>query len=369
MEVTITNLDHQGRGIARINNKIVFIPNSIPGEIVNIKITKEKKKFMEGKIISFKEKSPNRVENLCPYYTKCGGCQLLHLTYQQQLVYKKEKIENIFKRYGLGDIKINDVIASPSKCNYRNKVTFHILNNKLGFYENNSNNFIEINNCLLVNKLINDNINKIPKKDNKIIVRSNNLEILFEQNKKIMHTIVDYKFLVSIDSFFQVNDHVTPLLYNKVKEYLSPNKNDIILDLYCGTGTIGIFISKEVKKVIGIELNQSAINDAVENAKLNNVNNIEFICGDAGNEATKLKIQPDGIIIDPPRAGLDKNAINTLLKFNSKKIIYVSCDPLTLVRDLNLLNDSYEIIEVTPFDMFPNTYHVECCVLLKLKNN
>jgi len=369
VEVSITNLDHQGRGISRINNKIVFIPNTIPGEIVNIKITKDKKKFMEAKVLNFIKKSPERIDNLCPYYPKCGGCQLLHMTYKKQLEYKEDKVKNIFTRYGLGNVTINQIIGSPSKFNYRNKVTFHFYNNKLGLYEDNSTKFVEISNCLLVNEKINNYIDKLPKNNEKIIVRSNNKDIIYEQNKKIIHAIDGYQFLVSIDSFFQINDYITPLLYNKVKEYLKPNKKDIVLDLYCGTGTIGIFVSNTVKKVIGIEINESSIKDAWENAKLNNVNNIEFICGDAGLESKKLKIKPDSIIVDPPRAGLNKEAINTILNFKPKKIVYVSCDPMTLVRDLNSLKDYYNIDEITPFDMFPNTYHVECCVCLTTKND
>lgn len=366
MVVQITDLDHYGRGIARIDNKITFIPNSIPGEIVDIKITTTKKNFMEGKIIKFIEKSPIRVDNLCPYYPKCGGCQLLHLPYKEQLEYKEKKIINIFKRYGI-NTKIKPIIGSPSKLNYRNKVTFHCQQNKLGFYQDSSNNFIEIKNCILLNDNINKNLNSIPFGSDKIIIRSNNKELLYEKNKKIIHTIDDYNFLVSIESFFQINDYVTPLLYNKVKEYLKPQKTDTILDLYCGTGTIGIFISNQVKKVIGIEINEQAIKDAKENAKLNIVKNIEFICGDAGLESQKLNIKPNSIIIDPPRAGLNVETINTILKFNPNKIIYVSCDPMTLVRDLNRLKEYYFIDEITPFDMFPNTYHVECCVSLTKK--
>lgn len=368
MEVNITKLDHQGRGIARINNKIIFIPNTIPGETVDIKITKEKKNFMEGKVVNFIKKSPNRIESICPYYPRCGGCQLLHIPYQQQLEYKEEKLKNIFKKYGLNDIKINNIIGSPNKFYYRNKVTFQTSNNKLGFYQDNSNKLIEINHCLLLNENLNNNIKYLPKNNTQVIVRGNADDIIYEQSKKIIHTIGDYKFLVSINSFFQINDYITPLLYNKIKQYLSPTKKDVVLDLYCGTGTIGIFISDTVKKVIGIEINESAVKDAWENAKINNVDNIEFICGDAGLESRKLTIKPDSIIIDPPRAGLSRDAIKTILNFNPKTIVYVSCDPMTLVRDLNILKDYYIIEELTPFDMFPNTYHIECCVLLKSRN-
>lgn len=365
--VSITELDHQGRGIARIDNKIVFIPNTIPGELVEIEITKDKKKFMEGKVIHFIEKSEDRIENLCPYYPKCGGCQLLHMPYSKQLDYKNKKMQNILTRYGLETVTLQNIVASPKTTHYRNKATFQNENNTLGYFEEESYHFIPIANCLLLDEKINENIKKLPTNQGKLIVRSNQEEITFEENKKVIHTIVDYKFLVSLPSFFQINDSVTPLLYEKVKEYLNPTKEDIILDLYCGTGTIGIFVSKDCKKVIGIEKCEEAIKDAKENAKLNHISNIEFICGDAGVETKKLKEKPTSIIIDPPRSGLNKETIDIIMKLEPKKIVYVSCDPMTLVRDLNILKEKYNIIEITPFDMFPNTYHVENVTLLTKK--
>lgn len=366
-KVTITDLDHQGRGISRINNKIVFIPNTIPKEVVEINITKDKKKFMEGKMVSILEKSKDRVENLCPYYPKCGGCQLLHMPYSMQLEYKQKKMQNILNRYGLGNIPLNPIVKSPKIFHYRNKATFQNENHTLGYFEEESYHFIPIDNCLLLDKKINENIKNLPTNQGKLIVRSNQKEITFEEQKKVMHNIVDYKFLVSLPSFFQINDSVTPLLYEKVKEYLNPTKEDVILDLYCGTGTIGIFVSRECSKVIGIEKCKEAILDAKENAKINHVTNIEFICGDAGIETKKLKEKPTSIIVDPPRSGLNKETIDIILKLEPTKIVYVSCDPMTLVRDLNILKEKYEIKEITPFDMFPNTYHVENVATLFFK--
>ncbi len=363
-KVSITSLDHQGRGIGRINGKIIFIPNTLPDEIVEIEITKEKKKFMEGKVINFIKKSDHRIENLCPYYPKCGGCQLLHMPYSEQLNYKQKKMQNILARYGLENVSLQNIIASPKEFHYRNKATFQNQNNMLGYFEEESYHFIPIEDCLLLDEKINNNIKSLPTNQGKLVVRSNQKEITYEDTKKVIHTIVDYKFLVSLPSFFQINDSVTPLLYGKVKEYLNPTKEDTILDLYCGTGTIGIFVSDCCKKVIGIEKCKEAIIDAKENAQLNNISNIEFICGDAGIETKKLKEKPTSIIIDPPRSGLNKETIDIIMTLEPFKIVYVSCDPMTLVRDLNILKEKYEIKEITPFDMFPNTYHVENVVLL-----
>ncbi len=363
--VCIENLDHLGRGIAKRNQKIVFIPNTIPGEIVEIELVKEKKKYDEAKVTSFYKESEERVKNLCPYFPRCGGCQLLHLPYSKQLQYKQEKMKNILDRYHLDSVKLNKIVASPNRFHYRNKVTFQNQNHQLGYFEGESNHFIPIQNCLLLDEKINQSIPTLPTNQGKLIVRSNQKEITFHPNKKIMHTIGDFQFAVSLESFFQVNDSVTPLLYQKVKEYLSPSKEDILLDLYCGTGTIGIFVSREAKKVIGIEKNKQAIEDAIENARINHIPNIEFLCGDAGIEANKLKEKITGIIIDPPRSGLNHQTLQTILQIHPSKIVYVACDPMTLIRDLNILKEDYRVEEITPFDMFPNTYHVENVVLLK----
>ena len=367
MQVTITDLDHQGRGIGRIDNKIIFIPNTMKDEIVDVEITKEKKNFLEGKVVKWVRLNPNRMANLCPYYPQCGGCQILHLPYPEQLSYKENKVRNILNRYHLENVPLKSITASPQQFHYRNKVTFQNENQKLGFYEEETHHFMEIKECLLLDNIINKAIPSLPTQKGKLVVRSNQKDITFDTNKKVMHTIVDFQFLVSLESFFQINDYVTPLLYQKVKDYLKANESATVLDLYCGTGTIGIFVSRECKKVIGIEINQEAIQNAKENAKNNHVSNITFICGDAGKETKKLKENITSVIVDPPRAGLNSETIDTILSIHPKKIVYVSCDPMTLVRDLNILKEHYDIIEITPFDMFPNTYHVECVCLLQNK--
>ena len=180
-------------------------------------------------------------------------------------------------------------------------------------------------------------------------------------------TIGKYKYIVSLESFFQVNDNVTYKMYEKIKEYCGANKEDIILDLYCGTGTIGIYLSDSCKKVLGIEINKQAIKDANKNKELNGINNIEFIASDVSKVINKIDIKPNIIVVDPPRAGLDEYTIKEIIKINPKKLIYTSCDPMTLARDLNILKYYFNIKEITPFDMFPNTYHVETVCELESK--
>ena len=404
MEVLIDRMDHQGRGIGKINNKTIFVYNALPGELVDVEIIYENKKYLEGKVIKYLKESNKRIEPICPYYKECGGCDLMHISYNDELEYKENKIKQIIDKFTSLDENLVKLIVGNNINEYRNKATFHI-NNNIGYYKKKSNDIIKINKCLIVNEKINNILDKLQKinldnvyeivirtsiflNDNMIIFKINNdidIEkiknidvdnIIIYQNRKyntikgkgyILDKIGEYIFKISPDSFFQINTIQAKNLYDKVLEYLTPTKEDKILDLYCGTGTIGIYISKYVKEVKGIEINSYAIKDAVENKKLNNIDNISFECLDA-SDISKIKEKFDKIVIDPPRSGLDKKTIDYLIKSGSKKIVYVSCDPITLARDLNILNDYYDIKEITPVDMFSRTYHVECVCLLTLKN-
>lgn len=388
--VKIENLDHFGRGIAKVNNMPIFVENSLINEEVEIVITKEKKKYMEGFVSNYLKKSPLRVESNCPYYDKCGGCDLLHMSYEEQLKYKENKVKEIIKKFS-GLECVNSIVGSI-QFNYRNKVTLHVKNGVIGYYKENSNEIISIDKCLLVDERINILIDEIKNLNlngiNKIVIRVTNNESMAifygdinsninlradtiiinskvtKGNGYIEENIGDLKFIISPTSFFQVNNVGMINIYNKVLDYVDGGN---ILDLYCGTGTIGIYVSKKADKVLGIEINDEAIKDALLNKKINNINNVDFISGDVGTVLSKNKFKFDIVIVDPPRAGLDNNSINNIIKINPKKIIYVSCDPVTLARDLNILKEYYDVLEITPFDMFSNTYHVECVCLLKLR--
>lgn len=391
--IEILRLDHQGRGIGKIDNKIIFIPNTLPGEIIEYNITKSKKKYLEGEITKFIKKSSQRIEPICPYYNKCGGCQLMHLNYQNQLKYKQEKIENIIHKYVNENIKIESIIKADNIYNYRNKITLH-SKNKIGMYKKDSNDIINIDSCLIANNKINEiikELNKINIYEDEIIIRNNgqdsllkyqneqnnfnkiNVDSIILNNQNIkgkgynIETIENLKFIISPTSFFQVNTEQTIKLYNLIKNLANCNKSDNILDLYCGTGTIGLFINNNSKNILGIEINKDAIKDANQNIILNHIQNAKFINDDAKNYINKVNYQPDIIIVDPPRSGLFKGMIEKLIKFKAKKIIYVSCDPITLSRDLKELTNRYQIEKIYPIDMFPNTYHVESVCLLTLK--
>ena len=388
----IEKLDYYGRGISRSSGKVYFIENALKDEDVSITLLKEKKKYCEAKLKEISNISKDRTEAKCKYYNVCGGCQIMHI--------KKEKVEEILKKFLKYNKDVNDIVFSKN-FNYRNKVVLHIKDNKLGFYKNKTNELIEIDKCLLLNPVINDLIsylkNYIELKDiEKITIKVGNktnevmliidgsiayykklLEIVdvLIINEKVMTTkdyITSYignkKYIIKKNSFFQVNYDISTRMYNKVKDVIVKEKSKNVLDLYCGTGTIGIYISDVVSKITGIEVVSDAIEAANTNKKINNVENIEFILGKVEDKLDFISNNNiDTVIVDPPRSGLHKKVIPILEKISPKTIIYVSCDPITMARDIKLLSNNYELVEVTPYDMFPNTYHVECVCVLKLK--
>ena len=396
MNVKIEKLDHFGRGITNINNKICFVENALPNEIVNIEIIKETKKYFLAKTIDFIEKSPSRIIEPCSFYNECGGCNLEHLSFSKENEFKRRKVQELLVKFA----KINPTLVKETifsdEYNYRNKVTLHGKNNIFGYYKENSNDLLKIDKCLLLDKKINELIKFLQKEENEIaelLIRTNNdsskimlkitgqvnnletlkskVDVLFINDKcltsseKIITTIGSKKYYLSIDSFFQVNKTLTEKLYDKVKEQVEKVRPNKLLDLYCGTGSIGIYVGEFAKEVIGVDYSKSNIEDANENKKLNNLNNITFINAKVENVIDTFK-DIDMIIVDPPRAGLDQKTINNIERISPRHLIYVSCDPATLARDLNLLTN-YEIEEVTPFNMFPRTYHVECVCVLKSK--
>lgn len=398
-EVNIEKLDNQGRGICFINGKITFVPNTLPEEQVRINLTKETKKYNEAIATEYITKSSSRVDSPCPYFNTCGGCRLLNLTYEDTLKYKKEKLTEILTKYAGINNNI-EIIPSPKTLAYRNKITLKIVDGKFGYYETSTHNLVKIDNCLLaenaIQKFLKD-INYLNIKNGEVIIRSNyNSELLIwiKSNEEInpdinylksKHKIVgivlnnktiigDSKFIeiinnqfftVSYDSFFQINRDICSTIFNLINENVT--NSETILDLYCGVGTLGINASKNAKKIYGIEIVQNAVINAISNAKINKKENINYMLGDVAKCLPKIKDKVDTIIVDPPRAGLDSKTKETIINFKPNKIIYVSCDPITLARDLKELKQYYKITTIKGLDMFPFTHHIECMSLLSLK--
>lgn len=409
MSYKIERLDHQGRGITYINGKIAFVKDTLPGEEIELKIIKENSKLIEAEPTSFLKESQLRVKELCPYYKECGGCNLLHMSYEEQIKYKQSKIVDVMKKYAdINSEVIKQIVPCDRQFHYRNKVTLKVKE-KLGYFKEKTYELIPIEKCLLVNDKINeiikilngytdlsnikevviksftdketmliiylqeDEINEnlldyLSKHVDNIIVYDNNKKMIKRIGKSnIIARLMKKQFKIGANSFFQVNMDQTLKIYDKIADYLSKIEDSTVLDLYCGVGSIGLYSVSNYAKLIGVEIVPEAIENAKTNAELNSMGNTKFLVGDTKTILMHSNYKADTIIVDPPRAGLDKSVIEDIKKINPNMLIYLSCDPITLARDLKLLSDLYDVEELIPYDMFPNTHHVETLVKLTKK--
>ena len=386
-EVNIISNTNLGDGVGRIENKPIYIKNAVSKDKLEVRITRVNKKYLQGEIVKIVKESEDRVKPLCPYFTKCGGCTFWNVNITKENEIKENYIKRLFP-----NVKVNTIISN-NEINYRNKVTFHIHNGKLGYYQKNSNNLVLIDECLILNK----EINKIKKyletldltKVTEIMIRySNNYDELLINfkgqlkdynnlkkikniksiyinnylvygNPTIKEKINNLEFLIGPNSFFQINTNMIANLYNSIKNFITPSSS--LLDLYCGTGTIGIYLNEYFEHILGIDIVKENIENAFLNKEINKIDNISFQHKDASSiENTYF----DVVIVDPPRAGLGEKTKEHLLNINSKIIIYVSCNPNTLKKDIEKLKEKYQLVEITPVNMFPKTEHIECVSLL-----
>lgn len=391
----IEKLDNKGRGITYYNNLITFVNNALPNEDVDINIIRENKKFYTADAINITNENKNRVIPKCPYYKTCGGCNLQHINIEYEDEFKENKIKEILKKYANVDISLK-MNKNDKELFYRNKITLKIENGKIGYYNESTHQLCEIKKCLIASNAINEFICKLDTfniNNGTITIRSNyenKLLLIISTDEKI--TIDKYKtddniagiilnnkciykdsyfydyidgmlFKVSYDSFFQVNNYMASNIFKILKNNIS-GKN--LLDLYCGVGTLGLSLKDNFKNIYGIEKVKNAILDAKHNAKINNVSNAFFYAGDTAKVLDKINQKFDTVIVDPPRSGLNQETINHIKRIKPKTLVYVSCDPMTLARDISTLQD-YQVTKVNVLNMFPKTYHVECvCILSKL---
>ena len=433
-------------GIARWDNKVIFIPGALKGETVHTKIIKVNSSFCIGKIEKIEKGSNARSEPFCEVYGRCGGCAGQHIQYEEQLKIKEELVRNALSKQKVEVESVSDIIGMGIPYNYRNKAQYPVRKtiegeNKIGFYAKRSHQIIEHEKCYIQNQEIDElskeifkillfngfdgyneetyqgdirhvlirrgyhtdeimvviiinkesifddvrmeNVIKVLQKKNdnikSIVLNLNtsktneilgNKEKLIYGSKYISDYIGDVKYNIGPKTFFQVNTVQAETLYNTLKEVLNLSKEDILFDLYSGVGAIGLFLSKEVKEVYGIEIEEQAVEMANLNIQENNITNAEYIAGSVDQkiqEFKQRKIKPDVIVVDPPRKGLDLESIENIIAFGAKKIGYVSCSPATLARDLRLLSPYYTIKSVIPIDLFPHTEHVETVCVLELK--
>lgn len=459
--ITITGVAAEGKALARVNDLVVFVPFVVPGDVVDLQLTRKKNRYAEAIAVNFHQYSEKRAVPFCQHFGICGGCKWQNLPYEEQLRYKQQQVIDNLERIGKIELpEISPIIGSKKTQFYRNKLEFTFSNkrwltkeelakdeiyeqrNALGFHIPGSfDKVLDIEKCWLQEDISNSIRNAVRQYalDHQIsfydlreqhgllrnlIVRTAStgelMVILIAQitepeqkdtlnevlhfieerfpeitslqyiiNNKCNDSIADLnaitfkgkdhiieqmeglQFKVGAKSFYQTNSEQAYVLYKVVREFAELTGNELIYDLYTGTGTIANFLSRQSKEVIGIEYITEAIDDAKVNAQLNNLNNTSFYAGDMKDVLTQGFIDqhghPDVIISDPPRAGMHPDVIDTILFASPKRIVYVSCNPTTQARDLQLLDNKYKVMAVQPVDMFPHTQHVENVVLLHLR--
>jgi 23S rRNA (uracil1939-C5)-methyltransferase len=414
MKLKIEKLIYGGYGLARTGDKVVFVKGGVLGDEVDAEVTEEKKSFDIARIANILKPSKHRVDPRCEYFGKCGGCQWQNIDYQYQLKAKEEILRESLQRIaGIKDFEIEPIVASPNKYNYRNRVTLHLesINGKhsIGFKEEKSHELVPIEKCPISSENISKLIHRISKLlsgyDKKIlpfekVFISDIAEVTalsFTPKKNISESEVNKVFYklkehiqgvdISIDNreemsfefevsglkyisspsvFAQANSEINEKLIKTLIKWADLKKTDNVMDLYCGYGNFSLHIARRVKKVLGVDNDRKAIRFASKNARLNSIKNCSFEGWNVKKylERHKPKENQDLVILDPPRAGA-KEILKSIINLNPKKILYVSCNPTTLARDLKeLIKCGYNLKKIQPFDMFAQTFHIESISLL-----
>lgn len=421
-QAEITGYTHDSRGVARVAGRVVFVPGAIRGETVELAIVKRSKNAYAARLLRVLQPSVERRQSACPVYESCGGCALQHMSYAEELRFKQEKVRAALQRLGglADELPIRPIIGAAEPYHYRNKGVFHLVReqgrNRLVFWDEASHRpararcqllFPAVLNRLaawLENETLPPNVTDIMLRYapasatlllaliladahsaeaeallQKAAANFPELQVLALQTPRGWQTISPQKqlpdeldgvkYLISPPAFFQVNDAQTNRLLETLAACFDGSER-VLLDAYCGIGTLGLYLAKKLphlQQLIGVELNPSAVNDAKANAALNGINDAAFYCGAAEREFATLTVKygrPDVVIVDPPRRGCHPALLGGLLELKPAKIIYVSCDPATLARDLSKLAGAYRPLCVQPLDMFPRTKHVETVVCL-----
>ncbi|MDR3652824.1 MAG: 23S rRNA (uracil(1939)-C(5))-methyltransferase RlmD [Paludibacter sp.] len=455
-EITIIDIAAEGKAIAKVNEIVVFVPFAVPGDVVDLQVTRKKSHFMEARVIRFHKFSEKRIESVCQHFGICGGCKWQILPYSEQIRYKQKQVVDNLTRIGKIELpEILPIIGSAKTEFYRNKLEFTFSNkrwrtfeeidegkefdtmNAVGFHipgqfdkvldidkcwlqDNISNEirneirsyalehqltFFDLRNqegllrtmmvrttstgeLMLImvffyedkdvqNELLQHIANKFPQITSLLYIINSKANdtitdqevLLYKGNECIYEEMEGLKFKIGPKSFYQTNSEQAYELYKIARNFAKLTGKELVYDLYTGTGTIANFVAHQAKQVIGIEYVPEAIEDAVINSKLNNIDNTLFYSGDMKDILNHSFIEehgkPDVIITDPPRAGMHDDVIKAILFAEPNRIVYVSCNPATQARDLNLLDINYKVTAVQPVDMFPHTHHVENVVLLE----
>jgi tRNA/tmRNA/rRNA uracil-C5-methylase (TrmA/RlmC/RlmD family) len=367
--VTIHDIAFGGEGVARIDEFVVFVPFVLVGEEVEVEITEVKKSFARAKLVRIIKSAPDRVTPQCQFFGACGGCQYQHMDYATQLRFKHKQIADLFQRIGgFAQALVDPVVPCPNPYGYRNRIMVRSQWNKpeqkldIGFLRHDSRLVVDLKECKIAEPALNEQILHVRKNP----PAKGGLKVVLRINAE--------GWDVPRDSFFQNNFFLLPKLVEAVRNRFADSGNKFLIDTYCGVGFFSLELADLAERFVGVEIDAMAIKSARKNQISRNATNGEYVSGDTTQLLPSLLQRFEAgkttVVMDPPRVGCSPESMKLLREVKPAQIIYVSCHPATLARDLNILcaDGVFELVKVVPLDMFPQTQHVECVADLRLKN-
>lgn len=387
IELEIETLTNMGQGLGRRNGWVVMVRFALPGERVRARIYRNEKNYSEADLIEVLRPSPDRIEAPCPVFTECGGCQYQNVAYETQLQWKTRQVKELLWHMVRVEHEVQPAIPSPKRFGYRSKLTPHFAKPgrdgrvSIGFLKAGSRSrYVEIEQCPLISEPMNETLQRLRqetqrrhdhkpfKKGGTLLIREHLDGVATDPNATIREQVGDITFSFPAGEFFQNNPSILPAFTDYVARKASEDGARFLVDAYCGSGLFCLTAAPRFEEAVGVEVSEASLQFAIHNAKANRIANAQFVVGDA-SEIFRQIIFPgsdSAVIIDPPRKGSDDAFLSQLIAFGPRTVVYVSCNPATQMRDLNaLLAGGYVIDEVQPFDLFPQTKHLECIVTLK----
>lgn len=390
IELEIETLTNMAQGLGRHNDWVVMVRYALPGERIRARVYRNDKNFSEADLIEVLRPSPDRITPPCPVFGQCGGCQYQHFRYEAQLVWKTRQVAELLWHMARIDAPVQPAIPSPKQYGYRSKLTPHFPKPKkgrpiqIGFLRQGSrSSYVEIERCPLISDEMNQRLAELRdevqkrhaetpyKKGATLLIREHKDGVTTDPKAIISEKVGDIVLSFPAGEFFQNNPSILPQFTEYVREKASQGGAQYLVDAYCGSGLFCLTAASRFTQVVGIEVSEFSVQHAIANAKANGLSNTRFILGDAASIFSQVEFEGSdaAVIIDPPRKGASEDFLKQLIAFEPRRVVYVSCNPATQMRDLRILTErSYEIEEVQPFDLFPQTKHLECVVTLKQKS-
>lgn len=408
MPLEITDFSHEGEGIGRLDGIVTFVPGVVPGDVITVRNIAKKKRIQKAELDKMVQPSPDRIQPDCPYFDRCGGCALQHYAYEAGLRWKRERVQKLLDKAKV-NAEVAPVIGMDQPWGYRNNMQLQVKNGRVGFHARGSHDVVDIASCPVQSEVANRVLSCLREMDltgiRQVLVRSADdramvsfigegslampidglanagVISIWERGagrgdpwvhrwgeETLTIRVMGIEYAVHPATFFQVNTEMTNTLFTQAVEKMEIQTDEVFLDLYCGIGALTLPVAKNENHVYGVEVQNKAVQMAKQIAKRSEIKNAEFIAAPSEDAVEELLLEkkPDGVFVDPPRAGLDAKVIESISRSDVRKIVYISCDPATLARDLAHFQErGWGVGKAQPVDMFPWTTHVECIALIQ----